>query len=329
MSQAPSINLTAGKLAGAVLLLVVAVAMYTACYTVPADSEAVVLRFGRYLKTEIPGLKFKLPLGVDEVFVVPVKRQLMVEFGYATEGNTNLFQQALTAYPRRESQATMQAEKDMVTGDLNSAWVEWVVQYHVGDAKQYLFDVRNPEMTLRHASESVMREVVGDRTVDEVLTIGRQKMEMEALGKMQQLMDHYHIGFQIDQVQLKNVNPPTQVKDSFDDVNRAEAEKEQTVNEARKEYNSVVPKAEGEAKQKISAAEGYALKRKNEAEGDVSLFSAMFKQYQKAPEVTKRRLYLETLGGVLPTVGKTVIIDDEAAKVIPLLNLDGKGEISK
>ena len=329
MSQAPSINLTAGKLAGAVLLLVVAVAMYTACYTVPADSEAVVLRFGRYLKTEIPGLKFKLPLGVDEVFVVPVKRQLMVEFGYATEGNTNLFQHALTAYPRRESQATMQAEKDMVTGDLNSAWVEWVVQYHVGDAKQYLFDVRNPEMTLRHASESVMREVVGDRTVDEVLTIGRQKMEMEALGKMQQLMDHYHIGFQIDQVQLKNVNPPTQVKDSFDDVNRAEAEKEQTVNEARKEYNSVVPKAEGEAKQKISAAEGYALKRKNEAEGDVSLFSAMFKQYQKAPEVTKRRLYLETLGGVLPTVGKTVIIDDEAAKVIPLLNLDGKGEISK
>lgn len=326
MSQAPSINLSAGKLAAALFALVLGITLFTAFYTVPADSEAVVLRFGRYLKTETPGLKFKLPLGVDEVFVVPVQRQMKVEFGFGTEGGTNAAQNAASLYPRREAQLIMQEEKDMVTGDLNSAWVEWVVQYHVGDPKNYLFDVRNPEMTLRHAAESVMREVVGDRTVDEVLTIGRQKMEIECLAKMQQLMDHYRIGFKIDQVQLKNVNPPTPVKDSFDEVNRAEAEKEQTVNEARKEYNSVVPKAEGEAKQKISAAEGYALKRQNEAEGDANRFSAIFKEYQKAPEVTKRRLYLETLGEVLPGVGKTVILDDEAAQVLPLLNLEGKGE---
>lgn len=329
MSQAPRINLSAGKLAAAVLLMVVLATFWTSFYSVPADSEAVVLRFGKYLKTETPGLKFKLPLGVDEIFLVPVKAQLKVEFGFGTEGNTSPYQHAMALYPRSVGASVMQAEKDMVTGDLNSAWVEWVVQYRIADPKQYLFGVRNPELTLRHAAESVMREVVGDRTVDEVLTIGRQKMEIDALEKMRQLMTLYHIGFQIDSVQLKNVNPPTAVKDSFDEVNRAEAEKEQTVNEARKEYNSVVPKAEGEAKQKISAAEGYALQRKNEAEGDVSLFNAMFKEYQKAPEVTKRRLYLETMADVLPAVGKTVVIDDEAKQILPLMNLNEKGEAAR
>lgn len=329
MSQTTRINLSAGKLAAAVLVLVVLATFWTAFYSVPADSEAVVLRFGKYFKTETPGLKFKMPLGVDDVYIVPVKRQMKVEFGYATQDSLNPFQHALSLYPRGAGQAVMQAEKDMVTGDLNSAWVEWVVQYHVGDPKQYLFSVRSPEITLRDAAESVMREVVGDRTVDEVLTFGRQKMEIEALAKMQQLMDGYKIGFKIDQVQLKNVNPPTPVKDSFDEVNRAEAEKEETVNLARREYNSVVPKAEGEAKQKIAEAEGYALKRKNEAEGDTSRFSAMFKEYAKAPEVTRRRLYLETLAEVLPGVGKMVIVDDEAGQVLPLLNLNGKGEISK
>ena len=188
----------------------------------------------------------------------------------------------------------------------------------------FLFKVRNPEETVRDISESVMREVVGDRTVDEVLTIGRQEIEAEALLKMQELASKYEVGIGIDQVQLKNVNPPEAVQDSFNEVNQAQQEKEKLINEARREYNKFIPLAEGTKDQNIQEAEGYRLQRTNEAEGDVSRFNAVLTEYLKAPEVTKRRIYLETMQEVLPTLRSKVILDEDASSVLPLLQLNAE-----
>ena len=195
-----------------VILALAAFVAWTTYYTVPSDSVAVVQRFGKYLTDVPPGLHFKLPLGIDVATIVPVKRQLKQEFGFATAGATDPYQ-----IPRDAKQ-----EAQMVTGDLNAALVEWVVQYRISDPVKFLFDVREPRGTLRDVSESVMREVVGDRTVDEVITIGRQEIETEALTKMQALATKYAMGISIDQVQLKNINPPKPVQASFNEVNTLE-----------------------------------------------------------------------------------------------------------
>jgi membrane protease subunit HflK len=210
----------------------------------------------------------------------------------------------------------------MVTGDLNAALVEWVVQYRISDPMKFLFDVREPSATLRAVSESVMREVVGDRTVDEVITIGRQEIEAEALIKMQELSTKYEMGISIDQVQLKNINPPEPVQESFNEVNQAQQEKEKLINEARRDYNKVIPLAEGEKDQRIREADGYRLKRVNEAQGDVARFSALLAEYHKAPEVTRRRIYLETLQEVLPGLRSKIILDEQTRSILPFLNLD-------
>ena len=300
-------------IAAAVLLIW---AGLTSVYTVGAESQAVVLRFGKHIKTVDPGLHFKLPFGIDRRYTVAVRRQMKQEFGFATPGASNPYQ--------ARGAGTQEEEKSMVTGDLNAAQVEWVVQYRISDPQQYLFQVRNPDETLRFASESAMREVVGDRTVDEVITIGRQEIENVALEQLRALARRYEMGLYIDQVQLKNVNPPREVQESFNEVNQAQQEKQQAINVASGEYNKVVPKARGEADQKITAAQGYAAKRINEAEGDVAAFRALLDQYVKAPEVTKRRLYLETMAKVLPKVGKTIVIDASVGnKALPLLDLNG------
>lgn len=207
----------------------------------------------------------------------------------------------------------------MVTGDLNSALVEWIVQYRITDPKSYLFDVREPGQTLRDISESVMREVVGDRTVDEIITIGRQEIEETVLLRMTALAKRYQIGVTINQVQLKNVNPPLPVQPSFNEVNRAQQDRENLINLANGEYNKAVPRARGEADQKIRAAEGYRFKRVNEAEGDAAAFTAVLEQYIKAPDVTRTRIYLETLGNVLPHAKQTIIVDDTVQQILPML----------
>ena len=280
-------------------------------YQVPSDSVGVVLRFGRHIKEVQPGLRAKLPLGIDRVAVLPIRRQLKQEFGFGTPGASNPYQR-----PQHGDQ-----EKRMVTGDLNSALVEWVVQYRISDPVRFLFRVRNAEETVRDVSESVMREVVGDRTVDEVLTIGRQEIESEALLKMQALALKYEVGISVDQVQLKNVNPPEPVQESFNEVNQAQQEKEKLINQARREYNRSIPLAEGEKDQSIQEAEGYRLQRVNEAEGDAARFKAVLAEYVKAPVVTKRRLYLETMQAVLPKLRAKVLVDEEARSVLPLLQL--------
>ncbi|WGZ90214.1 MAG: FtsH protease activity modulator HflK [Candidatus Thiocaldithrix dubininis] len=283
------------------VLLVIGIALWTTWYTIPSDSVGMLQRFGKFQNEVQPGLHFKLPLGIDTVTIVPVKRQLKQEFGFATSGATN---------PEQHS-SNPEEESPMVTGDLNAALVEWVVQYRISDPFKYLFEIREPGTTLRDVSESVMREVVGDRTVDEVITIGRQDIEVEALKRMQDLTQRYGMGISIDQVQLKNINPPAPVQDSFNEVNQAQQEKERLINEARRDYNKVIPLAEGEKDQRIREAEGYRLKRINEAEGDVARFRAVFAQYQKAPDVTKRRLYVETLQNVLPAVQNKVVVDSD------------------
>jgi membrane protease subunit HflK len=303
------------KLIGAVLVAVaVLIILWTTYYTVAAESEGVVLRFGKFLKTVEPGLHFKLPLGIDEVSVLPTRRQLKLEFGFYTSGYTN---------PYQPTQQQVE-EKSMVTGDLNAALVEWVVQYRIDDPKEFLFDVRNPDQTLRDLSEAAMREVIGDRTVDEVITIGRQDIEISALTRMQELAKRYKLGVRVDQVQLKNVNPPAEVQASFNEVNKAQQDRENAINIANGDYNEAVPKAKGQADQTIRGAEGYRFKRVNEAEGDVASFNAMLGQYVKAPEITRTRLYLETMGDVLPSVSSKIIIDDSMKQLLPILPLSAK-----
>ena len=298
-----------------VALLLTVLGAWTSYYTVPSDSVAVVQRFGKYLNEVPPGLHFKLPLGIDVATVVPVKRQLKQEFGFSTPGATDGFQSPRPRDARRET--------EMVTGDLNAALVEWVIQYRISDPQKFLFEVREPSETLRYVSESVMREVVGDRTVDEVITIGRQEIESEALIKMQALSTKYAMGISIDQVQLKNINPPKPVQESFNEVNQAQQEKEKLINEARRDYNKVIPLAEGEKDQRIREADGYRLKRINEAEGDASRFTALLAEYSKAPEVTRRRIYIETLQDVMPGIQSKIVIDEQARSILPLLSLGG------
>lgn len=304
-----------GVVSAAIIILVL-LGAWTSYYTIPSDSVAVVQRFGKYLKEMPAGLHFKLPMGIDTASIVPVKRQLKQEFGFATPGATDPYQSPNARDVKKETQ--------MVTGDLNAALVEWVVQYRILEPVKFLFEVREPAETLRYVSESVMREVVGDRTVDEVITIGRQEIEAEALTKMQLLSTKYTMGISIDQVQLKNINPPFPVQESFNEVNQAQQEKEKLINEARRDYNKVIPLAEGEKDQRIREADGYRLKRINEAEGDVARFSALLGEYSKAPEVTRRRIYIETMQDVMPGIHSKIIVDDSAQSILPLLNLDAR-----
>jgi membrane protease subunit HflK len=295
---------------GAVAALAL-IAITGSIYSVGAESVGVVQRFGRFVGTVDPGLRFKLPLGIDQVTILPVKRQLKMEFGFGTGG----------AGDRNQVSQEQDRESDMVTGDLNAAHVEWVVQYEISDPEQFLFSLREPAPTLRDLAESVMREVVGDRTVDEVLTIGRQGIENEAITELTALVQSLEMGLRVQQVQLKNVHPPTAVQASFDEVNRAQQEREEMINQANGEYNRVVPRASGEAERQLSDAEGYALKRVNEARGDVARFVALLEQYEKAPEVTRQRLYLETVTEILPQLGGKVILDADAKGFLPLMNL--------
>ncbi len=294
----------------AIFWLVLVIYMFgTTFFTVPADSVGVVQRFGRYLESTEPGLHMKIPFGADMVTLVPIRRQLKLEFGFTSTHSTNPYQNS----------EEPQKEQDMVTGDLNSAGVEWVVQYRVEDPKLYLFATSDPEETLRAAAEAVMREVVGDRTIDEVITFGRQEIENSSLPLTQKLAAQYKLGIRVDLIQLKNINPPVPVQESFNDVNNAQQERQRAINRATGEYNQVVPKARGEADRMIAEATGYASKRINEATGDASYFNSLLAEYKKAPHVTRQRMYLETMSEVLPRLGPKIIIDEDSSQLMPFL----------
>ncbi len=296
------------------IALAVLIVIFTSVYTVEPEEVALVLQFGRYTRTTDPGLHFKVPFGIETVKKVPVQRQWKEEFGFRTLRADVRSQYATRPYAE---------EASMLTGDLNAAVVEWVVQYRVVDPFKFLFMVRNPAGTFRGMSEAVMRSVVGDRTVNEVLTVGRAEVASEVERELQELCVQYDIGINVDQVVLQDVNPPDPVKPSFNEVNEAEQERAKLINQAQSEYNRVIPRALGEAQQTIQEAEGYALRRVNEARGDSARFVAFFEEYRKAPEITRTRIYLETMAEILPLVEGKVIIDEDLQNLLPLLNLGG------
>jgi membrane protease subunit HflK len=302
------------RLVGLVVLgFLVIFFLATTFYTVGPEEVGVILRLGKYVRSTDPGLHVKLPFTIERVIKVPVQRQLKQEFGFRT----------VRAGVRSEyTTRGTSGESNMLTGDLNAAVVEWVVQYRIVEPYKYLFRVRNVQNTFRDMSEAVMRRVVGDRTVNEVLTVGRQEIADQVLQRLQELCDQYETGINVDQVVLQDVNPPDPVKPSFNEVNEAQQEKERLINQAQSEYNKVIPRARGEAEQTIRQAEGYALDRLNRARGDSARFVAFYDAYRMAPEVTRKRIYLETMNEILPQVKQKVIVDDDLRSVLPLLNLD-------
>ena len=301
--------------AAALVALVALVALLGTVYQIEPEEVGVILRFGKYARTTEPGLHFKLPF-VEDMTRVPVQRQLKQEFGFRTvEAGVR------TEFATQERRFGDEAV--MLTGDLNVAVVEWIVQYRVVDPYQYLFKVRNLDDTFRAMTEAVMRETVGDRTVTEVVTIGRQEIETAVEARLQALTDQYQMGITIDQVVLQDVNPPDPVRPSWDEVSQAQQQRDRLINEALAEYNAVIPRARGEAQQAILQAEGYALDRVNRAEGEAARFVSVEVAYRQAPEVTRRRMYLETMQLILPQVGRKVFVAEGTTGVLPLLSLDG------
>ena len=297
------------------ILFFLFIAFMGSFFTVETEEVGVITRFGKYSRTVEPGLKFKIPF-IEKVYLVPVERQQKVEFGFKT----------VKADVRSEYRrgAKEQEQANMLTGDLNLADVEWVIQYRVDNPYNYLFKVRNPESTLKDISEAAMRQIVGDRTVNEVITVGRTQMSIELQDLLQEICREYSLGIKIEQVVLQDVNPPVPVKEAFNAVNEAEQEKETLINKAESENNKVIPKAKGQAQETIQKAEGYATARVNRAKGEVARFDALYKEYIKAPEVTRSRIYLETMAEVLPKLGNKIITDEKGSNVLPLLQMQLK-----
>ena len=293
-------------------LLVLGIILWASVFQVSTEEVGVVTRFGKYVRQVEPGLNYKIPFAED-VYKVPVERQQKLEFGFRTvRAGVN------TQYS--ESSSTKD-ESLMLTGDLNLAEVQWVVQYRIDNAYNNLFKVRNPQSTLRTISEAAMRQIVGDRTVNEVLTVGRTEIGSKLQELIQQICREYSMGLKIEQVVLQDVNPPEPVKAAFNAVNEAQQEKETLINQAKSEYNKVIPKARGQAEETIQQAEGYAAERVNNADGEAARFTALYNEFVKAPEVTKRRIYLETMSKVIPKIGNVVITDQEGNNVLPLLQM--------
>jgi membrane protease subunit HflK len=303
---------------GAGVGLVILILLWGSFYQIEPEELGLVLRFGRHVRTTEPGLRLKFPL-IEGVVKVPVQRQLKQELGFRT------IQAGIRSQFSDPGQ--YQDESMMLTGDLNVAVVEWIVQYRVSDPYRYLFKVRDLEGTFRSLNEAVMRGVVGDRTVTEVLTVGRQEIETTAQQKLQELCDQYETGITVAQVVLQDVNPPDPVKPSWDEVNQAQQQRDRMINEARAEYNKVIPRSSGEAQQTILGAQGYALDRVNRAQGDASRFKALEGAYRLAPEVTRERIYLETMERVLPQVGSKVFVDNSAQGVLKVLPLNALGGV--
>lgn len=296
-----------------IVAVVALILLGSSFYQIAPEEVGVILRLGKFVRTTNPGLHLKLPLGIETLDKVPVQRQLKMEFGFRTsEAGINTQYQVTT---------NSKNEAVMLTGDLNVVVAEWIVQYKIKDAYNYLFKIRDVDSTFRFMNEAVIRKIVGDNSVDEVITIGRSRIALEAKEELQTLCNLYEIGIEVNQLIFQNVDPPDAVKPSFNEVNESQQEKERKVNEAWSEYNQEVPKARGVAAQVIQAAEGYATERVNNAEGDANRFRAIYREYARAPLVTRKRLYLETIAEVIPKINRKIIFDENQKGILPLLNL--------
>ena len=307
-----------GKFPGGVWIIIIAIILFflgsSSFYTVGVDEVGMVQRFGRYVRTTQPGLSFKLPRGIEKVTKVKVRYVFKEEFGFRT-----------VEVPARRTRFTPSSRYDgeslMLTGDLNVAVVPWIVQYRVKDPYKYLFKVRNVTSTLRDLSESSMRLVVGDRSINEVIS-KRQEIAGDAEKQLQKELDEAETGIKVVTIEMKKTNVPEPVQPSFNEVNQAVQEKERMIYQAREAYNKVIPSAKGNAEKTIRSAEGYALDRVNRAKGDAVSFLARHEEYAKAPDVTRRRLYLEAMQEVFPKMGHKYIIDADQKNFLPLLNLE-------
>lgn len=337
-----------------ILLVLIVIGLFTMLYTVPTDSVGVVKFFGRYVRTTEPGIHVKIPFGIETATAVPVKKIQKQEFGFRTikagvdsrylgveeiqSGRANRDDLARLIRESDEStfgagtrdlaqraKAVLQNEYIMLTGDLNIVDVEWIVQYKIKDAQSYLFNIRNPRQTIRDASQGVMRQLVGNGSVDEAITIGRIEYQDAAKVALQTLLDEYETGIHVVTVKLQSSNPPERVRPAFNEVNKALQQKEQRINEALKDYNQVIPKTSGEAKRVIETAKGYAAERVNRAQGDASKFEKILAEYQKAPDITRQRMYLETMSKLLPQISEKWIIEQGGADggILMKLDLDG------
>jgi membrane protease subunit HflK len=298
--------------AAAVLLLVIAVGAATMVYTVQPEERAVVKRFGAVVKTTDPGLHFRLPFGIDGIQRVATERVLKEEFGFRT---------AAAGQPSRYVESDLPDESLMLSGDLNIIDVEWVVQYRIADPIKFLYSMREPTRTLRDLSESVMRRVVGNNLGSEILTTARVKIANTTRDEVQAAMDLYGTGIHIITVELQNVVPPKAVQPAFNQVNEARQEQERMINEATKQANEAIPRAKGEANRVVAEAQGYAAERTNQALGETARFRSILTEYREAPEVTRRRMYLETLSTVLPEIGSVLVIQEGQSAPLPLLHL--------
>lgn len=318
----PPMPLKPGQIVKVLIVVVVVVLLLwgglSLFYTVGADSEAVVLRFGRYHYTAEPGLHFKLPFGIDQAHVVPVNYVNTMEFGFhtVTPGKRTVY-----ATSSQDELATA----EMLTGDLNIAHVEWTAQYRIKDAKAYLFNVQEVEGTIRDVGESIMRTLVGDRSVGEVITIGRTELAQEARTAMQQKLDQFGCGVELKKLNLQNVAPPAEVKDAFNAVNRARQKKEEVINQARAKRNSLVPAARGKAAMQIKEAEAYRDRKLLEVAGEMNGFLNQNESYRKAQHETRIRLYMETMEKIMGQAQRKVFLDESVRGILPYLDLGDQG----
>ena len=342
---------TSRWITAAVLVVVAVIGLSTAIYTVPTDSAGVVKRFGKYSRTTEPGIHLMLPFWIETAADVPVKRVQKEEFGFRTlkagvdsrylgieeidAGRTrteDLIRLIVESGERvsrsgvrqlvEMAKEILRGEYVMLTGDLNITDVEWIVQYKIKDARNYLFNVRSPKQAIRDASQAMMRRLIGNGSVDEAITIGRIEYETDAKKLLQELLDEYETGIHIVTVKLQSSNPPQRVRPAFNEVNKALQQKEQRINEAMKEYNEAIPKTEGQAKRLIESSKGYAAERVNRAEGDIAKFKKIYEEYKKAPDITKQRMYLETMSKLLPQIPEKWIIEQGGAEGGILMKLD-------
>ncbi len=296
------------------VLVILGIFLLTGFYIVNPEEQAVVQRFGQYVRTEEPGLHFKIPFGVEQQTAIKVRKIQKSEFGFRT-----LQSGIKTQYSDKD----YSDESLMLTGDLNIAEVEWIVQFRIKDPRAYLFNVRNPDETLRDLSESATRQIVGDRSIDEVLTLSRKEIAYLVQQRLQASLDEYDSGVEIVAVNLQNVKPPEPVQPAFNAVNSAMQERDRIKNEAEQQYNQVIPEATGAAERSIQEAMGYKVARVNRAKGDAQKFTQVLAEYRKAPQVTRRRLYLETMKEILAEVDNVYVVDEDMKGVLPLLNLQG------
>lgn len=303
------------KITTIIIFVLIVIFILPFFFTVDPEELAVVQRFGRHVRTVEPGLNMRIPWGVESVTKVKVKTVFKEEFGFRT---------LESGVSTRYAQRSYDDESLMLTGDLNIASVEWIVQYQIKDPVAFLFNVRNMRETIRNLSEATMRQIVGDRSVDEVIILNRQEIAFEVHELLQSLLDKYETGIIVRTVNLQNVVPPEIVQPAFNEVNSAMQEEERIVNEARQEYNRVIPQARGKARQTVEQARGYAINRVNEAQGDAEKFISIYETYRRAQNVTKQRMYLETMEEILNKVDKVYIVDEDHKSLVPFLDM-GKG----